>query len=40
MNKEVKETLKTLKSYAKVMQHTFLLNNLIKLEKQLKTVKQ
>jgi hypothetical protein len=37
MNKDAKETLKTLKRYAKVMQHSYLLNKLNKLEKQLKT---
>jgi len=36
MNSEAKETLKQLKRYAKVMQHSYLLNNLKKLEKQLK----
>lgn len=37
MNKETKETLRDLKRYAKVLQHSYLLNKLNKLEKQLKT---
>ena len=36
MNKETKQTLKDIKRYAKVMQHSYLLNKLNKLEKQLK----
>jgi hypothetical protein len=37
MTKETKETLKELKRYAKVLQHSYLLNKLNKLETQLKT---
>lgn len=36
MNKEIRDTLNNLKTYAKVMQHSYVLHNIIKLEKQLK----
>lgn len=36
MNKEIRETLRNLKTYAKVMQHSYVLHNVMKLEKQLK----